>query len=105
MEGFTTNFLPLSVAILQLLFISPLNLIKFLIAFIVEVINYINCNIMVCSRLCKQLSFGSKLYVKGSKQCVVCDLFIITESEQCACCGLKLNHVSQLEPLPFSLTH
>ncbi len=59
---------------------------------------------MVRNRLCKQLSFGSKSYVKGSKQCVVCDIFLITESELCACCGLKLDQISQLNPLSFSLT-
>lgn len=45
---------------------------------------------MVCSKLCKKFSFGNKSYINGSKNCVLCDLFIITESMSCACCGNEL---------------
>jgi len=57
---------------------------------------------MVCNRLCKQFEFGSKSYVKGSKQCLMCDLFIITESISCACCGNALScRNSEIRPKSF----
>jgi hypothetical protein len=42
---------------------------------------------MLCGKLCERFSFGNKSYIKDSKQCVQCDLFIVTESASCACCG------------------
>lgn len=45
---------------------------------------------MVCSKMCEKFSFGNKSYIKDSKQCVQCDLFIVTESVVCACCGSGL---------------
>ena len=46
--------------------------------------------IMVCSKLCEKFGFGDKSYINGSKNCMRCDLFLITESMNCACCGDEL---------------
>jgi hypothetical protein len=46
--------------------------------------------IMPCTRLCEDLGFGSRDYVKGAKHCLYCVLFIMTESGICACCGNTL---------------
>ena len=45
---------------------------------------------MVCSKLCEKFGFGNKSYINGSKNCMRCDLFLITESMSCACCGDEL---------------
>jgi len=57
---------------------------------------------MACNGLCKQLLFGGKSHIKGSKQCLMCDIFIITDSELCACCGTRLDFNNpELAPKPF----
>jgi hypothetical protein len=45
---------------------------------------------MVCSKLCEKFNIGAKSIINGSKNCVRCDLFVITESVVCACCGNEL---------------
>ena len=45
---------------------------------------------MTCSKLCEKFNIGAKSYIKNSKNCARCDLFIITESLICACCGNEL---------------
>lgn len=47
---------------------------------------------MPCTRLCKDLGFGSKNHIKGARHCLTCELFIITESVVCACCGSTLGY-------------
>lgn len=42
---------------------------------------------MTCTQLCKILSFGSTSPIKNAKFCLSCGIFILTESENCACCG------------------
>ena len=53
---------------------------------------------MPCTRLCKELGFGSKNYVKGARHCLICDLFIITDSAVCACCGSTLGYTIHTPP-------
>jgi hypothetical protein len=45
---------------------------------------------MTCSKLCEKFNIGAKSYINGSKNCVRCDLYIITESTVCACCRNEL---------------
>jgi len=53
---------------------------------------------MLCNKLCEKLKFGNKAYVKGAKHCLGCNLYIITESALCACCGSPLGYTVRTPP-------
>jgi hypothetical protein len=53
---------------------------------------------MRCTKLCTDLGFGNKTYVKGAKHCLGCELFIITDSPICACCGSTLGYTIATPP-------
>jgi hypothetical protein len=38
------------------------------------------------------------MYVKGAKHCLGCELFIITDSPICACCGSTLGYTIATPP-------
>ena len=44
---------------------------------------------MTCTRLCKKIGIGSHAYIEGAKNCSECVLFLITESDICACVELN----------------
>ena len=42
---------------------------------------------MSCTELCRIMSFGSSSRTMDAKFCLSCQIFLLTESEKCACCG------------------
>ena len=61
---------------------------------------------MTCTRLCKKIGIGSHAYIEGAKNCSECVLFLITESDICACCGTELPYKNtqskENEVIPFA---
>jgi hypothetical protein len=53
---------------------------------------------MLCNKLCEKLGFGSKAYVTGAKHCLSCNLYIITDSAFCACCGNPIGYTIRKPP-------
>ena len=61
---------------------------------------------MICTRLCKKIGIGSHAYIEGAKNCSECVLFLITESDICACCVIELPYKNtqskENEVIPFA---
>jgi hypothetical protein len=52
---------------------------------------------MSCTELCKALSFGNLTPIKDAKFCLPCGIFLLTESEKCACCGSVIDYWAEAE--------
>ena len=51
----------------------------------------------LCTGLCSSSGFVNHDYIKGSKYCKECDLYLVTQSFDCACCKNKLEAPKNIE--------
>jgi hypothetical protein len=52
---------------------------------------------VTCKGLCMQWGFGGKSNIKNAMCCVDCRLYVVTESDTCACCGTPFKRVPRIE--------